>query len=74
MIALVGNDAGWTQIEREQAPMFGSSVACKLAVSIPYVVYLLIYFFFLLFIYSQFYPTLPESVALCLLTTVPVEL
>lgn len=68
MIALVGNDAGWTQIEREQAPMFGSSVACKLAVSIPYVVYLL------LFIYSQFYPTLPESVALCLLTTVPVEL
>ncbi|XP_069132457.1 2-hydroxyacyl-CoA lyase 2-like isoform X1 [Argopecten irradians] len=31
VIALVGNDAGWTQIEREQAPMFGSSVACKLA-------------------------------------------
>ncbi|XP_052692052.1 2-hydroxyacyl-CoA lyase 2-like, partial [Crassostrea angulata] len=33
VIALVGNDAGWTQIEREQAPMFGSSVACKLAFS-----------------------------------------
>lgn len=66
MIALVGNDAGWTQIEREQAPMFGSSVACKLAVSIPYVVYLLIYYYYFLFIYSQFYPTLPESVALCL--------
>lgn len=35
---------------------------------------LYIYYYFLLFIYSQFYPTLPESVALCLLTTVPVEL
>nr|CAB3256084.1 acetolactate synthase-like protein [Phallusia mammillata] len=31
IIALVGNDAGWTQIEREQVPMFGSSVACQLA-------------------------------------------
>ncbi|KAK3102444.1 hypothetical protein FSP39_011418 [Pinctada imbricata] len=31
VISVVGNDAGWTQIEREQAPMFGSSVACKLA-------------------------------------------
>ncbi|XP_069694654.1 2-hydroxyacyl-CoA lyase 2-like isoform X1 [Periplaneta americana] len=30
-IALVGNDAAWTQIEREQVPMFGSSVACKLS-------------------------------------------
>lgn len=50
MIALVGNDAGWTQIEREQAPMFGSSVACKLAVSIPYVVYLLLFFIIYLFI------------------------
>lgn len=30
VIALVGNDAAWTQIEREQVPMFGSSVACKL--------------------------------------------
>ncbi|XP_052067648.1 2-hydroxyacyl-CoA lyase 2-like [Mytilus californianus] len=30
VIALVGNDAAWTQIEREQLPMFGSSVACKL--------------------------------------------
>jgi len=26
--ALVGNDAGWTQIEREQVPMFGDPVAC----------------------------------------------
>ncbi|KAJ8298961.1 hypothetical protein KUTeg_023021 [Tegillarca granosa] len=33
VIALVGNDAGWTQIEREQVPMFGSSVACQLAFS-----------------------------------------
>lgn len=33
VIALVGNDAGWTQIAREQVPMFGSSVACDLAVS-----------------------------------------
>ncbi|KAG7162141.1 Acetolactate synthase-like protein-like [Homarus americanus] len=31
VIALVGNDAGWTQIAREQVPMFGSSVACDLA-------------------------------------------
>ena len=30
-IALVGNDAGWTQIEREQVPMFGDPVACQLA-------------------------------------------
>ncbi|XP_046405890.1 2-hydroxyacyl-CoA lyase 2-like [Ischnura elegans] len=30
VIALVGNDAGWTQIEREQKPLFGSSVACEL--------------------------------------------
>lgn len=33
IIALVGNDAAWTQIAREQVPIFGSSVACKLAVS-----------------------------------------
>ena len=33
LIALVGNDAGWTQIAREQVPMFGSSVACDLDVS-----------------------------------------
>lgn len=32
VIGLVGNDAGWTQILREQEPMFGSSVACKLLV------------------------------------------
>ena len=31
MLAVVGNDAGWTQIAREQVPMFGSSVACDLA-------------------------------------------
>jgi acetolactate synthase-like protein len=30
IIALVGNDAGWTQIEREQAPKFGDNVACQL--------------------------------------------
>eukprot|EP00937_MAST-01D_sp_MAST-1D-sp2_P007022 g7022.t1 len=31
VVALVGNDAGWTQIEREQVPMFGDDVACRLA-------------------------------------------
>lgn len=31
MIALVGNDAGWTQISREQVPRLGSDVACSLA-------------------------------------------
>jgi len=31
VIALVGNDAGWTQIEREQVPVFGSNVACGLS-------------------------------------------
>ncbi|XP_064601840.1 2-hydroxyacyl-CoA lyase 2-like [Liolophura sinensis] len=31
VIAVVGNDAGWTQIAREQVPMFGSEVACNLA-------------------------------------------
>lgn len=31
VIALVGNDAGWTQIAREQVPTFGSSIACDLA-------------------------------------------
>lgn len=30
VIAVVGNDAGWTQIAREQVPMFGTSVACDL--------------------------------------------
>ena len=32
VIAVVGNDAGWTQIAREQVPMFNSSVACDLQV------------------------------------------
>ncbi|XP_038596395.1 LOW QUALITY PROTEIN: 2-hydroxyacyl-CoA lyase 2 [Tachyglossus aculeatus] len=31
IIALVGNDACWTQISREQVPMLGSNVACRLA-------------------------------------------
>ncbi|XP_007956771.1 2-hydroxyacyl-CoA lyase 2 [Orycteropus afer afer] len=31
VIALVGNDAGWTQISREQVPHLGSNVACGLA-------------------------------------------
>ena len=31
VIALVGNDACWTQIEREQTPMFGSSTATMLS-------------------------------------------
>ena len=33
VIALVGNDACWSQIAREQVPMLGSDVACMLAVS-----------------------------------------
>ncbi|XP_063799034.1 2-hydroxyacyl-CoA lyase 2 isoform X2 [Pseudophryne corroboree] len=31
VIALVGNDACWSQISREQVPMLGSNVACSLA-------------------------------------------
>ncbi|XP_076978020.1 2-hydroxyacyl-CoA lyase 2 isoform X1 [Tamandua tetradactyla] len=31
VMALVGNDAGWTQIAREQVPCLGSNVACSLA-------------------------------------------
>lgn len=31
MIAVVGNDACWTQIAREQKPMLGSDTACNLA-------------------------------------------
>ena len=30
MIGLVGNDACWSQIAREQIPLFDSDVACKL--------------------------------------------
>jgi len=30
VVALVGNDAAWTQIAREQQPMLGSRVACDL--------------------------------------------
>ncbi|XP_051827974.1 2-hydroxyacyl-CoA lyase 2 [Antechinus flavipes] len=30
VIAVVGNDACWTQISREQVPIFGSNVACGL--------------------------------------------
>ncbi|KAM4566290.1 2-hydroxyacyl-CoA lyase 2 [Odontesthes bonariensis] len=33
VIALVGNDACWSQIAREQVPMLGSNVACGLAFS-----------------------------------------
>lgn len=33
IIAVVGNDACWTQIAREQVPMFKSSVACMLEYS-----------------------------------------
>ncbi len=28
--ALIGNDGGWTQIERDQVPMLGDDVACRL--------------------------------------------
>lgn len=34
VIALVGNDAGWTQITREQVTTFGSSIGCDLVVSV----------------------------------------
>ena len=30
VIALIGNDAGWTQIEREQVPLFQDPAACVL--------------------------------------------
>ena len=30
VLALVGNDAAWSQIEREQVPMLGDNVACAL--------------------------------------------
>ena len=33
VIGLIGNDACWTQIAREQVPMFGTNVACQLTVS-----------------------------------------
>lgn len=33
VISIVGNDAGWTQIARDQIVFFGSNVACELAVS-----------------------------------------
>lgn len=33
VMALIGNDAGWTQISREQVPCLGSNVACGLAYS-----------------------------------------
>ena len=32
VMAIVGNDAGWTQILREQLPVLGTDVACKLNV------------------------------------------
>uniref|UniRef100_H2Y6A6 IlvB-like protein n=1 Tax=Ciona savignyi TaxID=51511 RepID=H2Y6A6_CIOSA len=38
VISVVGNDAGWTQISREQVPMFGSNVACGLRYSDYHVV------------------------------------
>lgn len=31
VIAMIGNDACWSQIERDQTPLFGSDVACMLA-------------------------------------------
>lgn len=38
VIAVVGNDACWSQISREQVPMLGSNVACGLAFSDYHVV------------------------------------
>ena len=31
VISVVGNDAGWTQILRDQEPLLGDDVACRLA-------------------------------------------
>lgn len=39
VIALVGNDACWSQISREQVPILGSNVACGLAFTGLYVAY-----------------------------------
>eukprot|EP00929_Paragymnodinium_shiwhaense_P118736 TRINITY_DN90648_c0_g1_i1.p1 TRINITY_DN90648_c0_g1~~TRINITY_DN90648_c0_g1_i1.p1 ORF type:complete len:696 (+),score=211.27 TRINITY_DN90648_c0_g1_i1:61-2148(+) len=33
VLALVGNDACWSQIERDQVPWFGSPISCELAYS-----------------------------------------
>jgi len=33
VLSIIGNDAGWTQIAREQVPMLGSDTACRLAFS-----------------------------------------
>ena len=33
IISIVGNDAGWTQIARDQIVFFGSTVACDLEVA-----------------------------------------
>ena len=30
VIAVIGNDAGWTQSERDQKPIFDSDIACPL--------------------------------------------
>lgn len=30
-MALIGNDAGWTQIAREQVPLFDTDVGCSLS-------------------------------------------
>lgn len=38
IIALIGNDACWTQIAREQIPLLQSDVACNLDVSIRTIV------------------------------------
>jgi hypothetical protein len=34
IMSVVGNDACWSQIAREQVPMFGSAVACELEVRV----------------------------------------
>lgn len=34
VVAVIGNDACWSQIARDQVPMFASSVGCDLAVSV----------------------------------------
>ncbi len=39
-MAIVGNDACWSQIVRDQEPIFNTRVACDLAVSIVFDLYL----------------------------------
>lgn len=43
VIGIIGNDACWTQIAREQVPLFKTAVACDLDVIHIFMDYLLLY-------------------------------